>query len=201
MDMKINADRIIALRKEKAWSQQHLSDTSSLSLRTIQRVEKTAKASNETIRSIASAFEVDVKTLLVNEKPEAVGARIGWKTGGLFAALSLIGVSLFTAVAVTNADEIKVSAEEVVSTDGIVEQYNGNVGIAVPIGQKMQLSATELWTSGDATFVQGEVEITVGTKRFQFDQGTVLKSADGYLIHAESVMVSQSDTMDNPIAD
>ena len=39
MEMKINSQRIISERKNKAWSQQHLADASVVSLRTIQRVE------------------------------------------------------------------------------------------------------------------------------------------------------------------
>jgi transcriptional regulator with XRE-family HTH domain len=57
------AEKIKEMRKERAWSQSQLSLISSLSLRTIQRVESEGKASFETLLAIASAFEIDVKEL------------------------------------------------------------------------------------------------------------------------------------------
>ena len=41
MDMKVDSQKLIQLRNARAWSQQHLADVSGLSLRTIQRIEKT----------------------------------------------------------------------------------------------------------------------------------------------------------------
>lgn len=51
------------LRAKRNWSQEQLADFSGLSVRTIQRVEKGQKASIETLKSIASVFEVDISTL------------------------------------------------------------------------------------------------------------------------------------------
>lgn len=51
------------LRAKKGWSQEQLADFSGLSVRTIQRVEKGQKASIETLKCIASVFEVDISTL------------------------------------------------------------------------------------------------------------------------------------------
>ncbi|MDP8032876.1 helix-turn-helix domain-containing protein [Pasteurella atlantica] len=51
------------LRLERGWSQQQLAEMSGLSTRTIQRIENGKTASNESVKSLASVFEVDFSTL------------------------------------------------------------------------------------------------------------------------------------------
>lgn len=57
------AEKIKKLRMEKAWSQAQLAEVSSLSIRTIQRVELNGKCSYDTLLAIAAAFDIDVKEL------------------------------------------------------------------------------------------------------------------------------------------
>jgi len=57
------AEKIKKLRTEKAWSQAHLAEVASLSIRTVQRVELDGKCSQESLLAIASAFDIDVKEL------------------------------------------------------------------------------------------------------------------------------------------
>ena len=61
MDMKIDAQKINTYRKSRAWSQQQLADIADLSLRTVQRIERTGQASYESIQSIAAAFDSKVE--------------------------------------------------------------------------------------------------------------------------------------------
>ena len=51
------------LREEKRWSQEQLANIAGLSLRTIQRVEAGKPASNETLKSLASVFEISISKL------------------------------------------------------------------------------------------------------------------------------------------
>ena len=51
------------LRAEKKWSQEQVAKFSGLSIRTIQRVESGQSASIETLKSLASVFEVDINKL------------------------------------------------------------------------------------------------------------------------------------------
>lgn len=51
------------LRNNKGWSQEELAEICGLNVRTIQRVESGSKASLETLRSLASVFEVELSTL------------------------------------------------------------------------------------------------------------------------------------------
>jgi len=51
------------LRTSKNWSQEQLASMAGLSVRTIQRVESGQTASIETLKSLASVFEVDITKL------------------------------------------------------------------------------------------------------------------------------------------
>ena len=51
------------LRLKNAWSQEKLSELTTLSTRTIQRIEKDDSASLESLNLLASAFKLDIKEL------------------------------------------------------------------------------------------------------------------------------------------
>ena len=61
--MKVNAELIIKLRKERSWSQAELAIVSGLNLRTIQRIEKYASASLESKKALAAALDIDARNL------------------------------------------------------------------------------------------------------------------------------------------
>ena len=64
-DMKIDGNRVRALRERKSWSQEHLARASGVSERTIQRVEADGIGSAETRLALAAALDVPVGDLLV----------------------------------------------------------------------------------------------------------------------------------------
>ncbi|MBS3797117.1 helix-turn-helix domain-containing protein [Pseudoalteromonas sp. T1lg75] len=51
------------LREQKQWSQEQLATVAGLSARTIQRLESGNKASLESLKALASVFEVDIEIL------------------------------------------------------------------------------------------------------------------------------------------
>lgn len=57
------------LRLQRGWSQEQLAEFSGLSVRTIQRIERGLPASNETLKSLASVFEIDFSTLQATQEP------------------------------------------------------------------------------------------------------------------------------------
>jgi len=61
--MKINVDLLLQMRKEKAWTQDELATASGLNLRTVQRIENEAVASIQSMKALASAFNVNVRDL------------------------------------------------------------------------------------------------------------------------------------------
>jgi len=93
------AEKVKALRLEKAWSQAQLSEIASLSIRTIQRIEFDGRCSQESLLALASAFEIDVSVLtsLLKESLERYSFYIfglkfsaEWLKPNLAAAISLI---------------------------------------------------------------------------------------------------------------
>jgi transcriptional regulator with XRE-family HTH domain len=72
MDMQIDSQRIRTERAKRAWSQEHLAQVTSLGLRTVQRIETSGVASNESATAIASAFEVPLSELMILA-PQASG--------------------------------------------------------------------------------------------------------------------------------
>ena len=56
------------LRLQRGWSQEQLAELSGLSVRTIQRMERGLPASNETLKSLASVFEIEFSTLQATQE-------------------------------------------------------------------------------------------------------------------------------------
>jgi len=74
--MDVNASKIKALRTSNGWTQQHLADACAISLRTVQRVERYGNASQETVASLASVFEiVQAELVEVEQQVELVEDR------------------------------------------------------------------------------------------------------------------------------
>ncbi|MBC7662860.1 MAG: helix-turn-helix transcriptional regulator, partial [Caulobacter sp.] len=59
----MSGEKIKALREARAWSQAHLAEAASLSLRTVQRVEAEGTASAETRLALAATLGVSVDEL------------------------------------------------------------------------------------------------------------------------------------------
>jgi transcriptional regulator with XRE-family HTH domain len=51
------------LRLQRGWSQEHLAEISDLSVRTIQRIERGQKAGLESLKALASVFDIDLAQL------------------------------------------------------------------------------------------------------------------------------------------
>lgn len=59
--MRVNTDLIRRMRKDRAWSQDELAAAAGLNLRTVQRIEKEATASLQSVKALAAAFDADVR--------------------------------------------------------------------------------------------------------------------------------------------
>lgn len=69
-EVKIDNIKIQELRSVNCWSQEELASASGLSVRTIQRVEKSGTASLETTKALASVFELTPGELQQYQKVE-----------------------------------------------------------------------------------------------------------------------------------
>ena len=63
--MQIDAPLLKEMRNQKGWTQHQLADITGLSLRTIQRLEKTGSASTESFNALCACFEIEREMLLL----------------------------------------------------------------------------------------------------------------------------------------
>ena len=88
-DVNINRTLILALRKQRSWSQDELAVSSGLNLRTVQRIERSGVASLQSRKALAAAFNIDVSDLDFQEESvktkyeyRIVRFDMKWKTMG-----------------------------------------------------------------------------------------------------------------------
>lgn len=92
--MKIKVGLLLQMRKAKAWSQDELATASGLNLRTIQRIEKEATASLQSMKALASAFNVNIRDLQYEESEminELLGKEVVVVTSYVGAVFSMKG--------------------------------------------------------------------------------------------------------------
>lgn len=77
MEVRVDSNLIKVERESRGWSQGHLAEVAGLSLRTIQRIEKTGTASFESVTALASVLSIDVAALrAVESAPRARAIRL-----------------------------------------------------------------------------------------------------------------------------
>ena len=162
MDMQINIELIKSQRNKRAWSQTHLAEVSGLSLRTIQRIEKTGAASLESVKSIASAFEVSVTDL----QGGAVSTtdKMKYKLSAFIGAV-IISLSSFFVVTAT-AQSIMVDVElsssgSLLSKNQMVNEENEENVIIISDMIKVRFTAEN----------QGDGTILISTKLYDLSKG------------------------------
>ncbi len=67
MEMRLDNTKLKELRESKAWSQSQVAEASGISLRTIQRIEKTGVASPESVKCLCATFGIQIHDLSVDE--------------------------------------------------------------------------------------------------------------------------------------
>ncbi|MCW8880021.1 MAG: helix-turn-helix domain-containing protein [Kangiellaceae bacterium] len=75
MIMLLDKKKVKFERQQRAWSQAQLAESSGMSLRTVQRIEKDGKASFESAKSLAAVFCIPVNQLYLLELEN--GERVG----------------------------------------------------------------------------------------------------------------------------
>jgi transcriptional regulator with XRE-family HTH domain len=76
MNRAVDAKRIVALRIERGWSQEHLAEVAGVSLRTVQRAEGSRALSGENVQAIASAFTMGPEDILARPSAPAPGPKV-----------------------------------------------------------------------------------------------------------------------------
>ena len=97
--MQIDTKLLKQERTRRAWSQEHLAQVAGLGLRTVQRIESSGKASNESIASIATVLAMNVADFVKEaaRKPAPdyeIVRTLGAALPGVKDATSRLGVAL-----------------------------------------------------------------------------------------------------------
>lgn len=99
-EMQLDKDTLREKRLDLGWTQQQLADACGISLRTVQRIEKSGVASLDTTAALSAVFEVDRRALLYTS-PSKDALKPNLKI--LIAGSVLLGFLLGTLVTVTVA--------------------------------------------------------------------------------------------------
>lgn len=195
MDMKIHARKIVELRNKRAWSQQHLARVSGLSLRTIQRVENTQKASQETVQSIAAVFEIAPHELLETEAEHSnqklsVGVT---KIKSFLACAAAALLYVLLNAQVSYAGGIEISAIEAFAEEDSLSTYRGDVVIVIPDENPVEIAATESWQTGNAVVFSGNVVVRTATLTISLDEAIMHSNKGEMVISAEKASVLSQD--------
>jgi transcriptional regulator with XRE-family HTH domain len=90
----INRNLILALRKQRSWSQDELAVAAGLNLRTVQRIERSGSASLQSRKALAAALNIDVHEL---ESPEeAMTVRYEYRVAQFDIKWKALGTTLAT---------------------------------------------------------------------------------------------------------
>ncbi len=180
MEMKINQAILRRAREQRAWTQSHLAQVADLSLRTVQRIERTGDASMESASALAAALNVELASLLnVSDVLNTVStsdqnAVIKTKGYRLLGAIGLAASALFamgwwsTASAEQVMINLSVRAESGPSTHSTM-QFINEIGTQTEIrfDQQFRLLVNARRESDDLVlsteiydYVNGEYQLT-----------------------------------------
>jgi len=102
MEMELDKVTLKEQRDSRAWSQTQLAEVSGLSLRTIQRIEKTGVASQESAKSLAAVYECSITQLTMKPPPSSLKTTLSISTMSnkakiihLLMLIPIISISLY----------------------------------------------------------------------------------------------------------
>ncbi len=185
MEMKINAEKVIHERKIRAWSQQHLADASAVSLRTIQRVENNGSGSLETIKSLASCFELDVSGLFETEvslikNQSNINPKAKSKIVAIFSFIIALLSSVFFLTPSSMASDVIIKSQKMqVSANKEYRVYSNNVEIFLPNKVVFEVLIDSKWETETPSIASGSVKIYLEHSVVFIDKAIITRVASG----------------------
>ncbi|MAA94591.1 MULTISPECIES: helix-turn-helix domain-containing protein [unclassified Arsukibacterium] len=138
MEMIINRDLIVNERKVRAWSQQQLADVAGISLRTIQRIEKSGIASNDSLQAISASFNKEPAYFIAKAGQLASHKGLAKIGLGLLAAVMLtLGGAYFT---LASAETIALNVDYRAEHQATGDVNEANLQYLVTVGRGAELS-------------------------------------------------------------
>lgn len=126
MEMQINIELVKSHRNQRAWSQTQLAEVSGLSLRTIQRIEKTGSAALESIKALAAVFEIELTELQKTPTFPAknIKGKLSALLGAIFITMSGFFVITATAQPVMVNVQLKSNGETIADVQVLNEEHS-----------------------------------------------------------------------------
>ena len=192
MEMKLNAKKIISERKTRAWSQQHLAEVSAVSLRTIQRVENNGTGSLETVKALASCFEIDVNLLFL-PCVQSNKARSKSKLAILSSLVMAMISSVLFLVPTSMASDIKIYSDELeTSVNNDDRVYRSNVEIFLPKDAAYEVLVDSKWETQTPSLARGSVRIYLGNSVVYIEKAAITKTENGTKITTDYAKFTKS---------
>lgn len=94
-ETRVDPTRLRLMRKTRRWTQDELSQAAGLSLRTIQRAEKSGAVSIATLKSLAAVFEIDAGELEANKSAPRSRIPAGARQAFGYVALVVVAIGIF----------------------------------------------------------------------------------------------------------
>lgn len=179
MDMKINKEILRRERELRAWTQSHLAEIADLSMRTVQRIERTGDASMESAGALAAALNIDLAVLM--EAPIASEETTPAKSRPykLWGAIGVIGSVLVAAGWWSSAAAEQVMVSLSIEASGRV--YS-DMMLLNEIGKESEMQLDDQFRMLFTTNRQGE-HLLVNAKIYNFVGGEYqLISSPGMLV-------------------
>lgn len=173
MDMKINKETLRRERELRAWTQSHLAEVADLSMRTVQRIERTGDASMESAGALAAALNLKLSALIEVPVVDNQNNLSKSRRYSLWGALGLIGSVMVALGWWSNA-----AAEQVMISLSIERGENiySNMMLLNEIGKESEMKLDD------------QFRMTFNTRRYDDD---LLVSAQIYnLVNGEYQLLS-----------
>lgn len=179
MEMKINKELLRRERELRAWTQSHLAEVADLSMRTVQRIERSGDASMESAGALAAALNIDLAVLMEASIASENITSAKSHPYRLWGAIGVIGSALVAAGWWSSAAAEQVMVSLSIEASGRV--YS-DMMLLNEIGEESEMQLDNQFRMLFTTNRQGE-HLLVNTKIYNFVGGEYqLISSPGMLV-------------------
>lgn len=188
--MNINTSVIKNKRTSKAWSQQQLADVADLSLRTVQRIERTGTCSLESVKAIASAFELMPGDILAKEENR-------WQQS--YRQMAVPIAIVFSAALVSSVLFILLSNPELITLDISFEQGPGQENVVYledKLGMNMEVKYAEnrLLVFSPEKADQGRIRIEIQAYTTDGEKSLALAGTKTLIVEQRKPITTEIET-------
>lgn len=176
MEMQIDAKVIRDERSKRAWSQEHLAAAAGLGLRTVQRIEATGTASNESIIALAAVFSIPVSKIKLDGR-DALKASSWLRARRRLAGTStLLLACVFSFVAVRSSFAEQILLDIGLSFDE--GQRELKTRMAIDDGESEELELEDVFRFLITPTVTEDDHILIAVEVFEFDGTEYVKTQE-----------------------